>query len=271
MKQLLLVVIIMAHCLPILAQEQKGQFFMHWGYNRSAYTTSNIHFKSSDYEFVIKDALAHDRQSTFDPKLYFSPKTLTIPQYVYRIGYFINDKWSISLGMDHMKYVFDNEQTAVVDGFINQDNGAGYSGQYDNELVQIDRGWLEFEHSDGLNYLSAEANYNVSLAQFANQKMRWTIGGGGGTGIYIPKTKVKLFGVDVDNNFHMAGFGFSAQARTRLYFFDHLYVELAAKSGWAFLPDVLINGTADARINHNFGWVQYNGSLGYQFGVKKKK
>jgi hypothetical protein len=34
---------------------------------------------------------------------------MTIPQTNFRIGYFINDHYSIALGVDHMKYVAQNQ------------------------------------------------------------------------------------------------------------------------------------------------------------------
>jgi hypothetical protein len=44
---------------------------------------------------------------------------MTIPQTNFRIGYFINDHYSIALGVDHMKYVMAQNQVANITGNIN--------------------------------------------------------------------------------------------------------------------------------------------------------
>jgi hypothetical protein len=41
---------------------------------------------------------------------YFNPSQLTIPQYNFRLGYFITDAFSISIGSDHMKFVIKENQ-----------------------------------------------------------------------------------------------------------------------------------------------------------------
>jgi hypothetical protein len=41
---------------------------------------------------------------------------MTIPQTNFKLGYFINDHYSIALGADHMKYVVTQDQTAILPG-----------------------------------------------------------------------------------------------------------------------------------------------------------
>jgi hypothetical protein len=42
---------------------RKGDFFFHWGYNSSWYGKSDIRFQGPNYDFTLKDVVAHDRQS----------------------------------------------------------------------------------------------------------------------------------------------------------------------------------------------------------------
>lgn len=56
---------------------------------------------------------ATDRQTPFG-MIYFDPVLFTIPQYNARLGYFFKDNWSISIGMDHMKYVMVQDQMATL-------------------------------------------------------------------------------------------------------------------------------------------------------------
>lgn len=41
---------------------------------------------------------------------YFNSGNITIPQYNFRVGYYFKPNWDISFGIDHMKYVLDQNQ-----------------------------------------------------------------------------------------------------------------------------------------------------------------
>ena len=83
------------------------KFFVYWGWNRDAYTDSDIRFHGNSYDFKLSKVVAHDRQTPLGLDPYLAPGSVTIPQTNCRIGYFLNDHWSISIGLDHMKYVMD--------------------------------------------------------------------------------------------------------------------------------------------------------------------
>ncbi len=250
------------------AQDRAGNLFIYWGYNRSSYTKSDLHFESPEYNFTIENARASDRPTPFKADVYFGLKTLSIPQYVYRVGYYISDRWSLSLGMDHLKYVFDNHQTAAINGEILTGK---YSGTYNGESMMIPVDFLQFEHSDGLNYLSVEADRYLTIPVLKNnEKMRWEAIVGGGIGTYIPKTMVNLFGNVVDNRFHIAGYGANLNVKTRFYFIPQLFLTAGLKTGWAFLPNVLVDGSSQAKVNHNFGWGEFYMVLGGEFPLSKK-
>ena len=40
----------------------KGKFFAHWGWNRASYSDSDIRFTGENYDFVLSDVKAQDRQ-----------------------------------------------------------------------------------------------------------------------------------------------------------------------------------------------------------------
>jgi hypothetical protein len=63
--------------------------------------------------------VAHDRQSKFG-RDYLNPGRISIPQYNLRFKYYISDKYSISIGWDHMKYVVDIPQRIHVYGTIGE-------------------------------------------------------------------------------------------------------------------------------------------------------
>src|SRR5882672_4746418 len=88
--------------------------FVSWGYNRAQFTTSRIHFTGDNYDFTLHDVVASDRPEAFSFENYFAPKNIWIPQYNYRVGWFYNDFWSISIGLDHMKYVVNADQEVQI-------------------------------------------------------------------------------------------------------------------------------------------------------------
>src|ERR1035437_6297194 len=50
---------------------RKGTFFFYWGYNRAAYTNSDIHLKGDGYDFTITDLRARDEPYLDDPNANF--------------------------------------------------------------------------------------------------------------------------------------------------------------------------------------------------------
>src|SRR5271170_2668853 len=74
------------------APRKKGTLYLLWGYNRDAYTKSDIRFvntKTANYDFTFHDAVAHDKPSVWH---WYDLNRLTIPQYDLHIGYMLNDK-----------------------------------------------------------------------------------------------------------------------------------------------------------------------------------
>ena len=134
---------------------------MYWGWNWASYTDSDIRFKGADYDFTLSNVRAQDRQTKFSVNDYFNPVNITIPQTNYRIGYFFKEHYTISVGVDHMKYVMIADQKVQINGEINTGNPT-YDGSYVNQEIQLAKDFLQFEHTDGLNYV------NLELKRFDN-------------------------------------------------------------------------------------------------------
>ena len=140
-KSLLVLVVLFA--MTIHAQENqkkkvsnKGKFFVYWGWNWAGYSDSDIHFKGNNYDFTLRNVSAQDTPSKFSFKKYFGIKNLTKPQTNVRIGYFFKENYTISIGVDHMKYVVDKDQFANIDGTINLENNP-YNGVYTGQQIQL--------------------------------------------------------------------------------------------------------------------------------------
>ncbi len=269
--KVLLSLIVVGFLSPVLSQSFKGEMFLYWGYNRSSYTNSDIHFRSDSYNFTLHSVVARDRPTRFDTKTYFNIELFTIPQYNYRVGYFITDNIAMSIGLDHLKYVMRDNQYVSITGRIDKEASTVYAGNYQNEEVLVGTDFLQFEHSDGLNFASIDAEYYYAIPklQFKNGGGVYGIGGVA-LGAYIPKTKINLFNNNVDNAFHLAGFGGAVNLKLRVYPIKHLFLSFDTRAGWAFLPDILVDG-GEARASQNFGWTQFAIQLGGQFPLKRNK
>lgn len=93
--------------------------YLQWGYNVEWYTPSNIRFKMSNGDdFTLHKAKAHNNpgfQTIID-----KPLQISIPQYNYRVGFYINKKntRAIEINFDHTKYIVNQKQKVHVTGKI---------------------------------------------------------------------------------------------------------------------------------------------------------
>ena len=219
----------------------KGKIYVFWGWNRGWYADSDIRFQGDDYDFKLDNVQGTDRQSPFDLGLYFNPSTITIPQTNLRIGYFINENIDISFGVDHMKYVMVTGQETTITGEIK--NKSDYEGTYNNDEFIIAKDFLEFEHSDGLNYLNFEITYNQNLLKAVKLKsntnkieLNYLLGFG--IGAMMPKSNVTLMNNERNDEFHIAGYAFAAKTGINLTFYRLFFLRTEYKAGFTDLTDI---------------------------------
>jgi hypothetical protein len=243
------------------SQSKKGELSVSWGYNRTWFSNSDIKFTGIDYDFVLKSIVAKDRPTEIKADPYLNPSAFTIPQYNFRVGYYFKDKWAISFGVDHMKYVMENNQDANISGYINTENSV-YQGEFDNELINVSTDFLLFEHTDGLNYINFESHYFDNLYRF-NEKISINYYGGGGLGVLFPKSNVKLMGFERNDTFHLAGMGFSAKAGLNLTLFKFFFLQTDFTTGYINMWDILTRPQPNSdRASQDFVYGMWNWSLG---------
>jgi hypothetical protein len=231
----------------------KGTFYFGWGYNRDWFSKSDLHFKNTSdeynpvtrtndlYDFTVYGAKAKDRPG-FKGMLH---QGLTIPQYVYRIGYYFNKKhdFGIELNFDHVKYVVVDNQTLHVKGTI-------HSQYIDQDTLIRPADFLHFEHTNGANFMMVNFMKRQRLLASSNGWHRLDLIAKVGAGVVIPKTDVFLFGQEVDNRFHVAGYVTGIETGFRYEAFKHIYLEYTAKGTFANYTNVLVIGSGKA--NHHF-------------------
>ncbi len=245
---------------------KKGTMFVFWGWNRAAFSKSDIHFKGNGYDFVLHNVVAHDRPSDLSWD-YINPKEVSIPQFNFRYGYFIKDNLAIVIAQDHMKYVMDQNQTVDFTGNISDPT---YANMVQNGKINLaDEKFLTFEHTDGLNYVNAGVEKYKNISSKEKVEILWAYGGG--LGVMFPKSNVKLFGNERSDRFHVAGFGADVRTNINFIFWKRLMARVEAKFGYINMPDVktTLNNKPD-KASHDFVFGQINFGVGYVFNIKNK-
>ena len=246
----------------------KGKFFFYWGGNRAYYSTSDIRFTGADYDFTLENATAHDRPKGYHID-YINPSKITIPQTNFRMGYFFNDHYNISVGWDHMKYV------------MSQNKVVSYSGNYPNEgtfdeslpgnEVLLTDKFLTFEHTDGLNYIHVEITRVDDISKWFNlpntDKFQINLSEGFGAGVILPKTNTKLFAKERYDEFHLSGFGISAKAGLTFMFYKHFFIQTELKTGYIEMNDIRTTYSKADKAQQNFWFLQSTIAFGGIFKI----
>lgn len=258
----------------------KGKFFISWGGNRESYTESDVNFRGKDYNFTVDNMVAHDKPKGWHVD-YINPANMTIPQTNFRMGYFINDHYSVAIGWDHMKYVMSQAQIANVTGYINlpaDQSGSIYNGVYDNTPVDMSQGnaleggydkniaqpngtaFLMYEHTDGLNYINTEVSRHDDISKLFRlpntDKVQINLTEGLGAGLLYPKTNATVLGMPRHDDFHISGYGLSAKAGINFTFFKYFYIQGELKTGYINMQDIKTTASSDDKASQDFFFFQ---------------
>lgn len=270
MKKLILFTAFIMFCLTFKSYSQeiskvqdkftaynKGKFFVSWGGNREVYSKSDVNFKGANYDFTIANMAAHDKPKGWHID-FINPTRMTIPQTNFRMGYFISDHYSFAIGVDHMKYVMTQNQTANVTGNIT--NSTPFNGSYNNSPTVMTEDFLMFEHTDGLNYINTEISRHddiSSLFKIGNtDKIQVNLTEGIGFGFLYPKTNTTLLGKPRHDDFHVSGYGTSVKAGLNVTFLKHFYIQGELKGGYINMPDIRTTQSNEDSASQHFFFFQ---------------
>ena len=234
--------------------------YIQWGYNTEWYTHSTIHFRMSNgNNFKLNHVRAHDRRD-YDAILE-KPVEISIPQYNYRIGFYLNKKHSrsVEINFDHAKYIVTDGQRAHVTGRID-----GQSVDADSILNPAT--FLHFEHTDGANWLHINyvQHHTLKMTHSGSRPLftsLWKIG----AGINIPRTDFTWHGERLNNDFHVAGYNASVEGGGRFYPGKHFFLELTGKTGYVRYVNALANTQSSKgnRASQHFGYLEFIGTFGF--------
>lgn len=249
---------------------RKGKMYMYWGWNQSQYTQSDIRFHGNNYDFTLENVIGRERQTPFNVNTYFNPTTITIPQVNYRVGYFINNHYDISFGVDHMKYVMKQDQTVKINGYLKQ-SGSRFDGNYTNQDIVLTEEFLTFEHTDGLNYLNFEVNRYDKIADLSKIKLKnveINLTEGVSVGAMLPKTNTKLLQNNRYDDYHFAGYGVGVKVGLNVTFGRYFFIQSDMKGGFINMPDIRTTASTSDRAAQHFWFWQGNILFGFQIKVR---
>jgi len=248
---------------------KKGTFYAVWGYNRSWYSNSDIHFSGEGYDFTLWDTPATDKPEKFKASIYLNPTKFTIPQFNFRAGYHLSEKYAVSLGWDHMKYFMKENIYVNVTGYLEEEAHNYYSFDLDNEPFFLARNFMEYEHSDGFNYVRTNINRYDQLFSKGNFRLDWTSGIGLGTA--LTWSDLSWGSTRYRNKLHLSGINVSVNTGPELQFKNRIFLNSTLMAGQSWLFDVAIrHGYPDHKAKQNFQFYQFYIAMGYRFSIGNK-
>ena len=238
----------------------KGKFYLYWGGNRAHYSKSDITFKGDDHNFTLQNVSAHDKPKGMHID-YLNPVRMTIPQTNFRLGYFLTDKYSISFGVDHMKYVMTQFQNTTITGDINTTDSP-FNGNYNNTPIEMTPDFLMFEHTDGLNFINVELSRVDDIGKYIfnwdTDKIQINVTEGLGIGALYPKTNTTLLGKKRYDEFHVSGYGLSAKAGLNITFLKYFFIQSELKGGYINMQDIRTTQNTSDSASQDFFFLQTN-------------
>lgn len=252
----------------------KGTVYGYWGYNRTAYTKSNMRFVGPDYDFTLVDVRAADNPST-DIKQYVRASTITVPQFNARIGYYFKDHWAFSLGYDHMKYLISDGNQVKIYGYVDPgvDTVTHLSGEYDGEEFTTDRTTFHYENSNGLNYIRAEVTRTDQWLRLGkNDWFGLSTNVGVSAGALLTFNDFRFAGNDDRVTISLSGYGLSLNTGLRFEFFKHVFLQTNFNGGFHHLVKVKSRPDPAKQyyIKQKYGFVEGNVVLGLMFYIRSK-
>ncbi|MBL7965250.1 MAG: hypothetical protein JNM31_15550 [Flavobacteriales bacterium] len=235
----------------------KGRMFIYWGYNRARFSNSTIHFTGDGLDLWLHDVSASDRPIPYSSATYLDLRQVWLPQYNYRAGWYFHDRWSLSLGLDHMKYVMNDGQTVMAEGTVMESRSANHAMHDEQRELTLTDDVLTYEHTDGLNLLSVDLDHFWPLVGQASDRFSLLAFAGAGAGPVIPRSDVRLFGEGLNNVFHVAGYGLSAKMGVHMGLFRHFFLRSDLRGGYIDMPDVLTTGQGNDRASQHFTFTQW--------------
>ena len=240
-------------------KERKKEFYFSWGYNKEWYTRSTVKIDQPllGNKYSFQNIKGHDHPG-WDEGIFNQP--ISIPQYNYRFGLFLNKEKGIAveINFDHTKFIFA-DQAAHVKGVINNRNV--------DTIVNFSRPDYYYYLNNGANFLLFNIVKRWHWYAGKKDKIKVDFLGKAGVGPVIPHVENSFFGTANKPGFQLGGWNVGVEAVIRTTFYDRVFLEYSNKLDYARYSNLKVyQGTA----KHAFGTYEMILSLGATFPVGGK-
>jgi hypothetical protein len=217
----------------------KNRFYFSWGYNKEWYAINDIHIQQSslgnDYRF--ENVKGTDKPG-WNTGIF--NKALTIPQYNYRLGVRLNEKWDFELNFDHTKYQVP-DQTLHMTGM--------YHGQIIDSTFERSTTNLSYQLNNGANFFLFNAVRRIRVWNPDSAKVNVRLLLKGGLGFVYPHVQNQIMGDKNNPDFQFGGFDAGLEAGLQANFFRRVYLEYSCKSVYAAYRNLEVyEGTAKQNL-----------------------
>lgn len=266
--------------LVMLVSEAQGQsdWYVSWGYNRSAYAASDVHIWGSGptgqpFDLMLHDARANDMPAPFDAKVYFHPGLFTIPQFNARFGKRIQSNLWVSAGWDHMKYKL-KKQWVLADGMaslgdLTQVYDLDETMEFHGDSLYWGPGF-NLEHSDGLNFVRFSLEHQHEWWRSRNGQFAFSTFEAAGLGLVVCSTDFTWSAQRQKNPQHISGLGVGLHGGIRLEVHRRFFIQSTAQAGAVTLPWIRIQGPTEAGATQRIAFVEGAFAVGYLIGASHK-
>jgi hypothetical protein len=212
-------------------QSKSGVFYIAIGTHDAYYTKSDIHLKTSTFDFILKNV-----KGTDDKFLHATGGPI---QYDYQVGYYFKNKnFGIEYNFDHVKYFARHDQSVRTVGTVN--------GQKVDEVLPITTYVQNFEHTNGANYILLNFVKWKELTKAKNSDRILNLLLKAGTGIVLPRTNSTIMNNHRDDTYNIAGYLLALEGGLRYNLAKHFFAEATLKGAYANYKRILIaNGHGD--------------------------
>ena len=144
--------------------------------------------------------------------------------------------------------------------------GSANNGSYNNVPVKLTTAFLEYEHTDGLNYVNTEFSRHDDISNLFKinntDKIQINLTEGIGGGFLYPKTNTTLLGKPRHDDYHVSGYGVSLKTGINFTFFKYFYLQGELKGGYINMPDIRTTRSSEDRASQDFFFFQRIVSVG---------
>jgi len=259
-----MIVVLTMIAFSALAQKKtttrKKEFYFSWGYNKEWYTNSNVKISQPALgnKYSFESIKGHDHPG-WNEGLF--SKAISIPQYNYRIGLFIDKKkgLAVEINFDHTKFIFADQQARIKGTF----NSKPVDSAVNFNKANGDYYYL----NNGANFLLFNIVKRWHWVSNKKETIKIDLLGKAGIGPVIPHVENSFFGNQNNPNFQFGGWNMGVEAALRATFFNYVYLEYCNKLDYARYSNLKVyEGTA----KHAFGTYEMILNLGVSFPVGGK-